>query len=75
MFELLKIKILPFTCTNYEDRSRKKILEDASNNESTLDLAQLSNYLKIMLSKKKIKRSDLILMLLNIKNFRINFLT
>lgn len=74
MFELLKIKILPFKCTNYEDRSLKKIQEDVFNKESKQDQVQLNNYLKIQLNKKKIKKLDLIQMLLNIKNYKINFL-
>lgn len=74
MFELLKIKILPFKCTNYEDRSLKKIQEDVFNKESKQDQVQLNNYLKIQLIKKKIRKLDLIQMLLNIKNYKINFL-
>ena len=77
MFELLKIKILPFECTNYEDRSLKKIQEDVFNKESKQDQVQLNNYLKIRLIKKKIRKLDLIhliQMLLNIKNYKINFL-
>lgn len=77
MFELLKIKILPFKCTNYEDRSLKKIQEDVFNKESKQDQVQLNNYLKIRLIKKKIRKLDLIhliQMLLNIKNYKINFL-
>lgn len=74
MFELLKIKILPFKCTNYEDRSLKKTQEDVFNKESKQDQVQLNNYLKIQLIKKKIRKLDLIQMQLNIKNYKINFL-